>query len=204
MRKLDREINKRICEICGDDKKVFNFRRKIFLCEKHYAQMARKEKCEIRESIKVENLENEIWENINGYEGLYQVSNLGRIKSLPKFHQGERILKSRLNKYGYLYIGLIKESLKKSYTIHRLVAKAFIINSNNYPCVNHKDENKLNNNIENLEWCTVDYNNNYGNRINNAAKKNRGRKNSQISIERMRIAAKNRRTKKKVGVINGY
>lgn len=186
------KLESKICEICGSNEKVFHFRKRMYLCEKHYAQMNRKEKCDIRSSAKIESLENEIWKDIIGYEGLYQVSNLGRVKSLPKFFQGERILKSRLDKYGYPYLGLVKDKIKKSYKVHRLVAAAFIKNPLNYPSINHKDENKENNNSINLEWCTVDYNNKYGSRIKHAADKNRGRKNSEKAIEKMRIAAKKR------------
>jgi hypothetical protein len=164
------------CEICESIKKVFYFRKKIYLCERHYAQMSRKEKCNIRCSMKVKNLENEIWEDIIGYEELYLISNLGRVKSLPKFFQGEKILKPRLDRYGYPTIGLIKNKIKKTYKIHRLVTKAFIENPLNYPSINHKDENKENNSTDNLEWCTVGYNNKYGNRIKLAADTNRGRK----------------------------
>lgn len=181
------------CEICGSKEKVFYFRRKIFLCERHYAQMARKEKRDIRENIKVQSIKGEIWRDIENYESLYQVSNLGRIKSLPKFHQGERLLKGRVDKSGYLYIGLIKDKTKKSYKIHRLVAKSFLENINNHPCVNHKDENKLNNNVDNLEWCSVAYNNSYGTRLKRVACKNTGRKNTEEARKRMSIAAKNRR-----------
>jgi len=194
--------NKKVCEMCGSTEKVFFFRRKMYLCEKHYAQMARKEKCDIRKSIKVQDLENETWEDIKGYEGLYQISNLGRVKSLPKFYQGEKILKSREDKYGYLYINLIKNKVKKSYKIHRLVAIAFISNNNNYPCVNHKDENKLNNNIDNLEWCTVTYNNRYGNRIIKAANKNRGRKNTEASKKNISIAIRKKKNKVKIGEVS--
>jgi len=184
---------RRKCEICGSTEKVFFFRRKIMLCEKHYAQNVRKEKRELRESAKIEDLPNEIWKDIKGYETLYQVSNLGRVKSLPKFYQGERILKSRKDRYGYLYIGLIKSKIKKSFKIHRLVAEAFISNPNNYPIVNHKDENKLNNKSKNLEWCTAEYNNMYNGRAKKAGEKNRGRKNTKDSIERMKISAQNRK-----------
>lgn len=183
----------RKCEICGSTEKVFFFRRKFMLCEKHYAQKARKEKRELRESSKVEDLPNEMWKDIKGYEKLYQISNLGRVKSLPKFYQGEKILKSRKDRYGYLYVGVIKNKIKKYLKIHRLVAEAFILNPNNYPAVNHKDENKLNNKIKNLEWCTAEYNNTYNDRAKKAGEKNRGRKNSTASKERMKISAQNRK-----------
>lgn len=117
----------------------------------------------------------EIWKDIKGYEGLYQVSNLGKVKSLARFIQRNRvggryypelILKPTINikRYGYLYVHLHKKGVTKVVTVHRLVAEAFISNPNNLPEINHKDENKSNNCVDNLEWCTSKYNANYGNR----------------------------------------
>ena len=115
----------------------------------------------------------EIWKPIKGYEGLYEVSNKGRIKSLKRYtnsknefgnikqNHNEKILKNNTMKTGYVMTTLYKEGKPKSFFIHRLVAEAFINNPNNYKEVNHKDENKSNNNVENLEWCTRKYNNVY-------------------------------------------
>lgn len=112
----------------------------------------------------------EIFRDIEGYEGLYQVSNLGRVKSLEHIKGGkcgsirpvrERILKTG-KRSGYPSISLCKNGKKKSLHIHRLVAQAFIPNPDNLPEVNHKDEDKTNNSVTNLEWCTYQYNNNYG------------------------------------------
>lgn len=113
----------------------------------------------------------EIWKDIPEYEGLYQVSNYGNVKSLSKtiirsngYKQTfkERKLKPRLSKNGYLTVMLFKNKEGKTKAIHKLVAKTFILNNKNKRCVNHKDENKLNNCVDNLEWCSYKYNNNYG------------------------------------------
>lgn len=101
----------------------------------------------------------EIWLPIKGFEGLYEVSSFGRVRNLNYKRTGKiMVLSQSLGKNGYLYVKL-KE---KNYTVHRLVASAFIPNWFDEPCVNHIDENKNNNNFENLEWCDFKYNNNYG------------------------------------------
>ena len=104
-------------------------------------------------------MEKEIWKDIKEYEDLYQVSNLGRVKSKRK------ILSQ--TKGEYLKVGLSKNGIEKTYAVHRLVAKAFMSNPNNYNFINHIDENKYNNIYTNLEWCTNKYNCNYGNRNKN-------------------------------------
>ena len=115
----------------------------------------------------------EIWKDIKGYEGLYQVSNLGRVKSLKRIvftKYGkrltiyEKILKAKVHKFGYLEVNLNSNGIAKTLKVHRIVAEAFLPNLNNYPEINHKDENKQNNHIINLEWCTSSYNANYGTR----------------------------------------
>ena len=116
----------------------------------------------------------EIWKDVENYEGLYQVSNLGRIKSLERDvfnyrgtlinHMEEKILVPVLNNNGYLYVKLCKNGKGKLMLVHRLVAEAFLPNPENKSQVNHKDEVKNNNAVENLEWCTASYNNNYGTR----------------------------------------
>lgn len=106
---------------------------------------------------------NEIWKDIKGYEGYYQVSNFGRVKSLArvvigknnrKYDIKEKIVKSRIHQNGYLFVHLCKNGKKKHLSIHRLLAQAFIPNLENKPEVNHKDGNKENNRVENLEWAT--------------------------------------------------
>ena len=111
----------------------------------------------------------EIWKDIFGYEGLYQVSDKGRVKSIG--YGKERILKSFINKKGYIRVCIFKNGERKNYSIHRLVAQAFLSNPDNLPQVNHKDENQSNNNLENLEWCTAKYNHNYGTHNQRVAEK---------------------------------
>ena len=106
----------------------------------------------------------EVWKDVVGYEDKYQISNLGRIRSLKDTHGNykERLLNPTPNLRGYLGQCVSKDGIKKRITIHRLVAQTFIPNPNNYPEVNHKDEDKNNNSVSNLEWCTRLYNINYG------------------------------------------
>ena len=120
----------------------------------------------------------EVWKDVRGYEGIYKVSNFGRIKSLCRTGYGgkpipERILKPQQDRYGYPVVGLHKNGKAATKTIHRIVAESFIDNPNCLKEVNHKDENKWNNRIDNLEWCTTHYNLTYGHRLDCA----RGEKN---------------------------
>ena len=106
---------------------------------------------------------NEVWKDIEGYEGRYKVSNLGNVLSIVS--KKPRLLKARETVYGYLRVALYHPNKKVvNYAVHRLVATAFIPNPYMYPCVNHKNEDKCDNRAENLEWCTYLYNNNYGSR----------------------------------------
>ena len=101
----------------------------------------------------------EIWKDIPQYEGLYMVSNLGRVKSLPKLRcKSEKILKNKITKDGYYETSLSKNGKAKYIRTHRLVAIAFIENVFNKDQVNHIDGNKLNNCVDNLEWCTLQEN----------------------------------------------
>lgn len=104
----------------------------------------------------------EEWKDIQGYEGLYQVSTLGRIKGLPRKNRKREIILKPIIHNGYEQVYLCKSGVKKYHSVHRLVAIAFIPNIDNLPYVNHVNENKADNNIENLEWCTAKYNTNYG------------------------------------------
>lgn len=98
----------------------------------------------------------EEWKDIVGYEGLYKVSNIGRVYGVKRKH----ILKHNSN-HGYFLVCLCKCGAEKYFRIHRLVAEAFIPNPDKLPYVNHKDENKQNNAVDNLEWCTAQYNTEY-------------------------------------------
>lgn len=110
------------------------------------------------------NNKKEIWKDIKGYEGAYQISNFGRIKSFQgsdKYHKRKEIILSKGIRNTYEIIQLSKNKTRKSFQVHRLVAEAFLPNPHNYPIVNHKDFNRLNNNVDNLEWCTQKHNVNY-------------------------------------------
>ena len=109
----------------------------------------------------------EKWKDIIGYEGYYKVSNLGNILSLNYKRTGHpQLLSLRIGhkRNNYVDVMLTKNGKQKRYKIHRLVAEAFIPNPNNYPQVNHKDCNPLNNKVDNLEWCNAKYNINYSDR----------------------------------------
>ena len=111
----------------------------------------------------------EIWKDKKDYEGHYQVSNWGRVKSI-KFGK-ERILKPQKNTSGYLCVTLCKNNNQCQFEVHRLVAEVFLPNPNNYKEVNHKNEIKTDNRVENLEWCDRKYNQNYGTRTEKCSKK---------------------------------
>lgn len=119
----------------------------------------------------------EIWKDIEGYNGKYMISSFGRVKSIWRNNQyksqigSPTFLTPTTHKQGYLWVSLVKDGKSKAHFIHRLVAQAFIPNHDNLPQVNHKDEDKTNNCIENLEWCDAKYNSNYGTRIDRCKKK---------------------------------
>lgn len=105
-------------------------------------------------------METEEWRDIPDYEGLYQVSSFGRVKSL--YFGKERILKPKKDKCGYLHVILCKNGKRKSFLVHRLVAKCFLEPIKGKDIINHIDENPSNNHVDNLEFCTHEYNMNYG------------------------------------------
>jgi hypothetical protein len=106
----------------------------------------------------------EIWKDVPGYEGLYQVSNIGNVRSMNYKGRGEvRNLTPKCNNCGRLWVELRKNRIGKCHLVHRLVASAFIPNQFDYPQINHLDENPMNNRVENLEWCTALHNVRYFN-----------------------------------------
>ena len=115
----------------------------------------------------------EEWKDVVGYEGLYEVSNLGNVRGVDRIVQYKNSYKTIKGKVktpryypdGYTSVILSKDGYKKQYFVHRLVAYAFIPNPDNLPCINHINEIPDDNRVENLEWCTIQYNNTYGTRI---------------------------------------
>lgn len=103
----------------------------------------------------------QVWKDIQGFEGLYEVSNFGNVRSLK--YGKIKYLKPADDGNGYYFVNLSKNGIVKNFKIHRLVANAFIPNPNNLPQINHKDEDKTNNKANNLEWCNNQYNTRYSN-----------------------------------------
>lgn len=130
-------------------------------------------------------MQDEIWKDVKGLEQWFEVSDKGRIRSRDRIvksgwgaHRTVKgsILKMRTHVTGYKTVHLRVNEIgynKATVLVHRLVAEAFVPNPNNYPCINHKDENKTNNNADNLEWCTIAMNNSYGTRPERVLKRQR-------------------------------
>lgn len=121
----------------------------------------------------------EVWKDIRDYEDYYQSSTFGRVRSVDRWVKGKngrlqfikgKILKQLNHTHGYLSVNLSKCNTSKMFLVHRLVAETFIPNPNNLSMVNHKDENKQNNSVSNLEWCDSKYNCNYGTAIERMTK----------------------------------
>lgn len=123
--------------------------------------------------------------SVPGYEGLYEVSNKGNVKSLRR----GKLMKKFISNVGYEIISLIKDGKQKTFYVHRLVALVFIPNPLNLPEINHKDEIKINNCVDNLEWCDRKYNLNYGNYGSNLSKTL-----LEVGINRKPVACYNKKT----------
>lgn len=179
------------CKCCNETKKINNFRKTnrgyyISYCNECEKLLKRKlwwknknNKYNNYKKALVQDLQGEVWKEVKGYEGLYQVSNFGRVKSLLRFNnyynaiykeqkkriQKERLLNIRKTPRGYLQVCLTANSLSNNKLVHRLVAEAFIPNPLNKPQVNHIDGNKENNKVSNLEWMTSQENNKHAHKI---------------------------------------
>lgn len=155
-------------------------------------------------------MENEIWKDIKDYEGLYQVSNLGNIKRVQrKRYDRNQLLEEKIikvifpkNKW-YPYFSLCKNGVAKNHYLHRVLAIAFIPNPNNYPCINHIDGNKQNNNLNNLEWCSFSHNNKEAHKL----KLNRGTAKTTLQFDKQGNFIKEwfstRQAEKQLNIANG-
>ena len=150
-------------------------------------------------------MNDEIWKDIKGWENLYQVSNYGRVRSLDRevvqnnngtevtMKYKGKILKPSVSSQGYVRVVLQNKDYKINYSVHRLVAQAFLPNSNNLEEVNHIDENSLNNNVNNLEWCSHKYNINYGNRNKKVSAKLTNKPKTEEHKKKLSFMAKQRK-----------
>lgn len=156
--------------------------------------------------------EKEEWRDIEDYEGLYQVSNLGQVKSLNYNHTGrEQILKPYMSKNGYLKVCISNNGKHTNHLVHRLVGNAFLPNPQNLPQINHKREDaKEDNRVENLEWCSAAYNLAYGTRLERIAKANTNGKRSKpvfqfdLSGKLLMIWPSTKEIERQLGYKNNY
>lgn len=142
-------------------------------------------------------LEREEWRPVKGYEGLYEVSSFGRVRSLDRwvrfrnttsFKKGQ-ILKQRLHKLGYYILRLANnQGIRASHQVHRLVMSAFVPNPDNLPMVNHRNEVKTSNYPDNMEWCDAKYNVNYGTCVMRGVAKRKGMKRTKETCEKISIS----------------
>lgn len=149
---------RKVCRKCGRELPITAFHK---LKSGKYGVNGRCKEC--RSTIKqvtIPDLCNEIWKDVVGYEGLYQVSNLGRVKSIRGRKVTEKIMKPHLQRTGYYSIWLCKEDKKGNKSLHRIIAEAFIPNPENKPCIDHVNGVATDNRIENLRWCTYKENSN--------------------------------------------
>ena len=163
----------RVCRYCNEEKTVNEFpiaKSRKYMCKKCYNISMKKYRKEHSNSkyqklYTIENLEGECWKDIKGYEGLYQVSNLGRVKRLKYISKDGRELKEKLfsleyNPKNYVVVNLTINSITKPYYVHRLVAEAFIPNPENKPQIDHINTIKNDNRVKNLRWVNNKENSN--------------------------------------------
>lgn len=152
-------MKNKICTHCSKEYTTYSNNNRF--CSKKCCSTYHYKKRKPIVDLNMEDIEGEVWKSIVGFEGLYEVSDLGRVKSLERptnQFSCPFIRKQQLNKFGYLTVGLTKNNKPKTFTVHRLVAMAFILNPDNKEQINHKDGNKKNNRLSNLEWCNAQEN----------------------------------------------
>lgn len=174
------------CKICGKYKPITDFYRRTTNTCKRCTCDRNSQKVYERNLKKFPDLQGEVWKDVAGFEGLYKVSNFGRVRAIGRGLRRGCIMTDKFDKLdGYMHLSLTKDGVPHHFVIHRLVAIAFIPNPDNKPTVNHKDFNRCNNRAENLEWMTQKENNRYS--IEAGHRK---------YTEKMRLGAYNRRSVK--------
>lgn len=171
------------CKKCGLDKDLIHFNRK----ELNSGKFSYYKTCKVcngeKDRVVCKTLYGEVWKPIINFEGLYEISNFGRVKSLGNNkYKVDKIIKHCISKNGYAYCTLWINCKQKKYKIHRLIAIHFIPNPENKPFINHIDSNRMNNSIENLEWCTQKENIHHA--INNGRMDFNGEKNPSAKLNK--------------------